>query len=104
MKISSQKLGLFGAFGDGLAHLLGDDLRELVLVLTEQGCDLVDDLSAFLDRLLAPAQEALVSCIEDLFDLCVGGGVELLEDFACGRILDTVAACSTAYIAHSRLL
>ncbi len=98
------EFGLFLSFRGGLAHLLSDDLRELFFVLAEESGDLVDDRCAFLDRLLAPAQVALVCGFEDLLDLFVGGIVELLDDFTGGRVLDTVAACRTAYVAHSRLL
>src|SRR5699024_2276360 len=90
------ELCFLDALGDGLAHLLGDDLRELFLVLPEEGGDLVDDGRALFDGLLAPAQESLMSGLEDLIDLLIRGVVELLDDFTGGRVLDAVAACSTA--------
>src|SRR5699024_4180497 len=98
------ELGVLDALCDGLARLLGDDRGELVLSLAEKVRVLVDDGRALLDGLVPPAQVALVSGIEDLIDLLIRGVVELLDDFTGGRVLDAVAACSTAYIAHSRLL
>src|SRR5699024_10515189 len=64
----------------------------------------VDAVRTLLDGLVQPAQVALVRGSVDLIHLLIRGVVELLADFTGGRILDALAADSTAYVDHDRLL
>ncbi|CVN11685.1 Uncharacterised protein [Streptococcus pneumoniae] len=85
------ELRLLDALGHALAHLGGDDLRELVLALLEEVRDLLHDGGALLDGAGGPRTLGGLGGGQQLVDLTVGEGREGLHDLVGAGVLHAIA-------------